>query len=169
MCEALFGIRRRRAIAILQKFAGYQTGRTCFVSRTDLINQLRVLASSGSFTAEQSRKERLGAQLDELHRHRSAKRVIIPQLPESDLHARPALPIGVYVEEGTMKVQFETVEQLLQRLYAVAVAAADDFDVFCSFVEPATHRKGRSLGDSRERSSPATTSPITPNPGMDPS
>src|SRR6185369_1488001 len=76
--ERLFGLRRRRAIELLHRFGGYQTGRTFLVDRGRLIDHLRRLADGEEFQRESRRKERLDHIVVQLRRQQSAARVKIP-------------------------------------------------------------------------------------------
>src|SRR3954464_14256666 len=80
--ERLFGLRRRRAIELLHRFGGYQTGRTFLIDRHRLIDQLRRLAEGEDFQAENRRKERLDQKVDRLRRNHIAARVSIPVQPD---------------------------------------------------------------------------------------
>src|SRR5215208_5157623 len=99
-CERLFCIRRRRAIDLMQSIGGYQCGRTCLVNRDDLLHWLEQAQSDSRFRAEQQRKQRVTAQLDELHRHRAAARIRIPVPPESSRAVVPELPGGITLRAG---------------------------------------------------------------------
>lgn len=133
-CERLFGIRRRRAITLLEMFGGYQAGRTYLVSRTDLIDQLRAFITDPAFKREQARKRRLTSSLDELHRRRAATQIRIPVAPIRAGHQR-SLPDGIVAASGILSITYWTTEHLLGRLYALAIWAADDYDAFCAVVE----------------------------------
>ena len=138
ICERLFGIRRRRAITLLEMFGGYQVGRTYLVNRTDLIDQLRTLVTGPVFERERSRKRKLTSSLDELHRRRAAAHVRIPVAPIGTDRG-PGLPDGIVMAPGILSVAYITTEHLLSRLFALAVWAADDYDSFCAVMEPTRH------------------------------
>jgi hypothetical protein len=76
--ESLFGLRRRRAIELLHRLGGYQTGKTFLVDRHLLIGNLRRLAAGEEFDRESRRKERLGGAIDQLRRYNAGARVSIP-------------------------------------------------------------------------------------------
>jgi len=129
-CERLFGVRRRRAIELMHFFGGYKAGNTVLLDRQNLIQQLEVLESGPLVEHERQRKARLTEQLDTLHRHRAAASVLIrvPPVPKD------SLPGGVGFSAGRMTLEFGSVQDLLAKLYALAQAAAADFDLFRTVV-----------------------------------
>jgi hypothetical protein len=46
ICELLFGVRRRRAVELMQRFGGYRTGNTIVLDRAELIHSLERLQGS---------------------------------------------------------------------------------------------------------------------------
>jgi hypothetical protein len=130
--ERLFGVRRRRAIQLLHYFDGYQSGRTFLIDRIRLIEQLVPLEASAEFAIEQRRRTRLVESLEKLRRSRAGARVSIPVEPT---HNGTLLPAGVHLDCGTLRVSFDGVSDLLGKLYAVAQAAAADFEVFRAAAE----------------------------------
>jgi hypothetical protein len=133
--ERLFGVRRRRAIQLLHYFNGYQSGRTFLIDRISLIEQLAPLEASADFALEHRRRQRLVESLESLRRARVGARVVIPV----DL-AKPSacgLPAGVQLDRGQLCVRFDDACDLLAKLYAVAQAAATDFESFCAAADGA--------------------------------
>ena len=47
----------------------------------------------------------------------------------------PELPVGVHVRDRELAIEYNSVEQLLQRLYELSQAAARDFEGFITVVE----------------------------------
>ena len=130
MCERLFGLRRRRTIELIQHFGGYRSANSLLVDRLALIEQLETIKASPEVAAERQRKERLEQRLVALSRYRRATQVRIPVTPAAERSRLPELPAGVALETGRLLVEFSRTEDLLQRLYAVAQAAANDFEAF---------------------------------------
>ena len=135
MCESLFGVSRRRAITLMQHFGGYRSGNTVLVDRLDLIAKLEDLWASPQSLGERKRKARLADRLESLCRARKAASVLIPVAPQERTRRLPDLPEGVAVGDGRLTVEFNSTEQLLQRLFDVAQAAANDFDAFQALME----------------------------------
>jgi len=133
--ESLFGLRRRRAIELLHRFGGYQTGRTFLIDRRLLIEHLQHLGEGEEFESESRRKQRLGEAVDELRRGQAAAGVRIPVRSECARRLSD-LPVGVVLEAGHLGVDFSGAEDLLAKLYELSQAAAQDFDRFRAAAEP---------------------------------
>jgi hypothetical protein len=133
--ERVFGVRRRRAIQLLHHFGGFQAGRTFLIDRLALLRQLEPLEESAEFALEQQRRQRLIDFLERLRRSRAAAAVIIPVAPAQNGNL---LPDGVELDCGTLRVEFAEVRDLLSKLYAIAQAAATDFEAFRAAAEKAS-------------------------------
>src|SRR4051794_21891919 len=81
VCERIFGVRRRRAVQLMHRFGGYQSGNTILLDRAALIRRLEELESTSEVGRERQRKARLSEKLDGLHRYRAAASVSIPVVP----------------------------------------------------------------------------------------
>jgi hypothetical protein len=132
ICERIFGVRRRRAVELMHRFGGYQSGNTILLDRVNLIRQLEALGLTGDFGREQHRKARLAEKLDSLHQHRTALSVRIPVVPV----ATGILPDGIAFSDGRMTVEFAGVEELLSKLYSLSQAASRNFEAFRSAIDP---------------------------------
>ncbi len=130
--ERLFGVRRRRAIQLMHYFGAYQSGRTCLIDRLGLIEQLLPLEASAEFALEQRRRQRLVDSLERLRRSRVGAHVSIRIARASN---NMALPAGVQLDSGTLRVDFDNVQDLLAKLYQLSQAAAADFEAFRAAVE----------------------------------
>ncbi len=138
--ERLFGLRRRQAIELLHRFGGYQAGRTFLVDRRVLIDHLRRLAEGEEFDRESRRKEKLGQAVDQLRRQRTAESIRIPVQPHVFSQKVAGLPETIVIEPGHLHVKFNGTEDLLAKLYQIAVAASNDFSFFCSATESVSQR-----------------------------
>src|SRR4051812_3761353 len=138
MCERLFCVRRRRAITLMQELGACQSGHTLLVERAAMIRRLEAIEEGQEFERERHRKRRLRDSLDALHRHRAAAKVVIPVLPPELRKHLPELPAGISVRDRELAIEYNNVEQLLQRLYELSQAAAADFDAFITVVEAPT-------------------------------
>ena len=63
VCESVFGVRRRRAIDLMQRFGGYQAGNTVLIDRTVLITQLQGMLNNPEVHGERQRKQRFSEHL----------------------------------------------------------------------------------------------------------
>ena len=130
VCERLFRLRRRRAIDLIRCFGGYQAGRTFLVDRPKLVAQLEQTRDSPDFKMEWRRKERLADKLDVIRRLQTGARVAIAVEPETLCQRLPDLPAGVSLSAGALHIQFQSPEELLSQLFALAQAIANDYEAF---------------------------------------
>ena len=130
MVERIFRVRRRRALQLMQYFGGWQAGQVCLVDRLALLQQLEPLQDSMEFAMEQRRRQRLLETLEQIRRHRTASRVVLPVAADANLRTLLDLPPGVRLRPGSLTVEFGQAEDLLARLFELAQAAARDFDGF---------------------------------------
>jgi hypothetical protein len=130
VCERLFHLRRRRAIDLIRCFGGYQAGRTFLLDRPMLIAQLEQIRDSSDFKLEWRRKERLAERLDAIRRLQAGERVAIAVAPETLSQRLPDLPDGVGLSPGALHILFQSPEELLSKLFALAQAIANDYAAF---------------------------------------
>ena len=130
VCERLFRLRRRRAIDLMRFFGGYQSGRTFLIDRPKLLVQLEQIRDSADFKMEWRRKERLSERLEAIRRLQTGARVAISVAPEVLSQRLPDLPAGVGLTPGALHIQFQSPEELLSKLFALAQAIANDYEAF---------------------------------------
>ena len=130
VCEKLFRLRRRRAIDLIRIFGGYQAGRTFLLDRSRFIAQLEQMRDSPDFKMEWHRKERLAERLEAIRRLQAGARVEIPVKQEVLSQRLPGLPAGIGLGSGELHVQFQSPEELLSKLFALAQAIANDYEAF---------------------------------------
>ena len=126
--ERLFHVRRRRAIALMHHFGGFQTGRTFLIDRRQLIAELECALASPDYAFEFRRKQRLAESIEKLERHRAGARV---RIPVTSPVPGTSLPPDVHLEAGRLTVDFATPEDLLAKLYLLMQNMADDFEGIC--------------------------------------
>jgi len=130
VCERLFRLRRRRAIDLMRAFGGYQAGRTFLIDRPKLAAQLEQIHASPDFKMEWQRKQRLAERLEAIRRLQTGARVSIPVAAEVLSQRLPDLPPGVGLSPGELHIRFESPEELLSKLFALAQAIANDYEAF---------------------------------------
>src|SRR5271165_5005341 len=130
VCERLFRLRRRRAIDLISGFGGFQAGRTFLLDRPSLVAQLEQIRDSPDFKMESRRKERLAERLDAIRRLQAGARVAIAVQPEILRRRLPDLPAGVGLTPGELHIRFQSSEELLSKLFALAQAIANDYEAF---------------------------------------
>jgi hypothetical protein len=128
--QRLFGVRRRRAIQFMHELDGYQAGHSFLVDRLRLIAQLEVLQNGDSFHQENRRRMKLEETAEQARRHAVAARVKIHLEPDTWKTRMHALPAGIQLEPGSLKVEFRDPQELLQMLFALSQAIANDFEEF---------------------------------------
>lgn len=133
--ERLFGLRRRRAIQLLDSFGGYRAGRTFLVDRRVLIDHLRRLAEGEEFQFESRRKERLDQAVDQPRRQRVAKSVRIPVQTDVLGQKVAGLSEEIALQPGHLHIQFSSTVDLLTKLYQLSQAASNDFSLFRAATE----------------------------------
>ena len=143
VCERLFGLRRRRAIDLIRGFGGYQAGRTFLMDRPKLIERLEQIRDSPDFKMEWRRKERLTERLDAMRRLQAGARVAIAVEPETLSQRLPDLPEGVGLSPGALHIQFQSPEELLSKLFALAQAITNDYEAFEKRTSREADRVGR--------------------------
>lgn len=127
--EAIFGVRRRRAIELLHRFGGYQAGKTFLIERASLLRQLETIESSGEFRQERTRRRRVSEDLERAKAALRARAVAIP-VPQQTA----GLPNGAELRPGELRIHFSGTEDLLRQLLELAMVIQDDverFDEMC--------------------------------------
>jgi hypothetical protein len=131
--EILFGLRRRQAIALCHRFGGYQIGKTFLVPREAVVRFLRHPQRWSAAAVERARFDIVGRALGEARRELNQRRIVIP-VPTETFHAEfSGLPAGIQFQPGTLTVAFGNPPELLEKLFALAQALANDYDTFVSW------------------------------------
>ena len=128
--ERLFGLRRRQAIELMNRFGGYQAGRTFLIGRDQLIFQLDSVAACGEYRQEAGRRERLAASMEKFQRTRQTEAVRIPVSVEVFSSRMQTLGAGVLLRPGKLEIEFAGPEDLLCKLFSLAQAVANDYAGF---------------------------------------
>ena len=128
--QRLFGFRRRRAIQFMHELDGYQAGHSFLVDRLRLIAQLEVLQNSDGFHQENRRRMKLEETAEQARRHAVTARVKIHLEPDTWKTRMQSLPAGIRLEPGSLGVEFRDPQELLQKLFALSQAIANDFEEF---------------------------------------
>jgi hypothetical protein len=128
--QRLFQFQRRRAIQFMHAQDGYQAGHSFLVDRMRLIARLEVLQSGDVFHQESRRRIRLEETIDQVRRHAVAFQVKIPVEPAVWNSRINALPAGIRLEPGSLSVEFRNPQELLQLLFTLSQAIANDFECF---------------------------------------
>jgi hypothetical protein len=104
--EKVLRIERRTAIRLMNRFGGFQTGKTFLIDRVRLIEQL-----------EQLRKVRVD---------------VAPDVRDRRMKD---LPAGIHLKPGELRIEFYGAEDLLRHLFELSQAMVNDFGRFQAAVE----------------------------------
>lgn len=126
--ERLFGLSRRQSIRIMHQFGGYQIGRTFLIHRGQMIAALEGVLRGERLPAFVARKRRVWRDLETERTRVKAQAVEIPGVDAQRPAALRNLPLGVRLEPGELRIQFDQPVDLLQKLYALAQALASDYE-----------------------------------------
>ena len=128
--ERLFGLRRRQAIDLMNRFGGYQAGRTFLITRDQLLAQLDAIAAGNEYQHEAARRERVAASIDTIQRTRQSEAVRIRISAEVFGNRLRTLPPDVRLRSGKLEIEFSGLEDLLRKLFELAQAVANDYASF---------------------------------------
>jgi hypothetical protein len=129
--EQIFGVARRRAQQILAPCITQHIGGTGIADRTQFIEYLRRTASGDAASYERQRRRRLARTINQLRTSWLQQPRVPVEAPISVINQQLSnLPPGVEVSPGQVLVRFETAEEALQKLLALALAIGNDYASF---------------------------------------
>jgi hypothetical protein len=133
--EKLFGLRRRRAIALLHQMGATYVGKNLAIERSALRRFLEQPRRQDAQQEEQARAARVATRLAQLRREQHARQVSIP-LPAAARLAFAGLPAGIDLQRRQLTIAFETPRELLEKLVALAQALMNDYETFEAQLAP---------------------------------
>jgi hypothetical protein len=119
----------------MQHFGGYKVGQTFLLDREKLIARLEALQTSDAFDREQQRKTRILEELERARRRAPARKVRIAVAPDVQERVIDDLPAGIHLRPGELRIEFFGTEDLLQHLFELSQAIANDYARFEALVE----------------------------------
>jgi hypothetical protein len=125
--EGLFRIRRRQAIVLLHRFAGYQVGRTFVVPREAVIEFLQKILAGGSLEQAEAKKKHVIEFLGEARQGLQLPSILLPDTKLSDI-TFDGLPLGIRLQPDELTIHFQDATDLLQKLLSLSQALANDFE-----------------------------------------
>ena len=128
--EMLFGVRRRQAIQLLGHFGGYQIGKAFLVPREAVVGFLRDPRRRIAAELEKGRFERVSSALGQARQELHQRRIPIAVPPEALRLEISGLPEGIRLETGQLTVHFGRPVELLEKLFALSQALANDYESF---------------------------------------
>jgi hypothetical protein len=136
--EFLLGVGRRRAQQIMAPSITHRVGANGLADRDAFIAHLRRLADGQDAYYERQRRRKVGEILSQLQKDRRERPRLLVEAPLQVLVQEfENLPEGVLLEPGQITVTFDHPQQALEKLLALAMAIANDFDRFERQVRPA--------------------------------
>ena len=118
-----------------------RVGPNGLADRQAVIDRLQQMAA-GEAGYEYRRRKKVAVVLDRLIRERVEQPQLLVSVPLEILSQRlQNLPPGVTLLPGRIVVEFEQPEQALQKLLALAIAAANDIDTFNRAIEKPESQK----------------------------
>lgn len=126
---SLLGVTPRHARRILGRLFEQPAGRGFVLLRSELVERLQALQADPDHQFEIQRRGRVSDELAAVRRDLKARQIPIASLPY-----RPSgladLPPGVVLEHGRLEIRFDSPEELLTHLLALAQAMSEDFERF---------------------------------------
>jgi len=119
---------RRRAQQILQPLLTRQAGRNGLAPKNSVIEHLRRLAAGEPAYYERQRRRRFSEALDRFREEAQKQPRVLVEAPTSIVNQEFAdLPSGVHLSPGRIIIEgFQTPEQAMQKLLALAMAMGND-------------------------------------------
>ena len=133
--ERIFQVKDRRARTLMARFAGVQVGSAWTVDRLALIAALEQIQQGEPFLWEQRRRQRIATVYEQALREHPARQVQIPVPRQTFSQTAHALPEGVTLRSGELRVVFAGAEDLAVKLFGLSQAMANDWDAFVELAE----------------------------------
>ncbi|MCI0723508.1 MAG: hypothetical protein L0338_31770 [Acidobacteria bacterium] len=128
--ERLFGLRRRQSISLMHRLGGYQIGKTFLVDRDVLLQFLRDPQRRRVADGEADRFRSVGELLAQTQQELHFRRIAIPATPRVFHLELEGLPEGIDLAPGELRIRFQHPQQLLEKLFALSQALANDYEMF---------------------------------------
>lgn len=133
--EFLLGVSRRRAQQIMAPCVVERVGRSGLAGRDTLIAHLQRLVEGEEAVYEIGRRRKVARVIECLRQERIENPQLLVEAPVSVMNQELTnLPSGVRLEPGRISVEFESPQQGLEKLLALAMAIRNDFGAFESRV-----------------------------------
>ena len=131
MVQEFLRIGPRRAQQILQSCLTGKVGTSGVATREAFLSHLKTLASGDDSFYEQRRRRRFAQTLSDWRQKRLEQPQVLVEAPASVMDQELAtLPLGVELGPGVVVVRFNTSQEALEKLLALAMAIGRDFTEF---------------------------------------
>ncbi len=128
--EALFGVRRRRAVALLHRCGARKKKSALVATRESVRALLAETRAGGTFEELAEQKHRVEAFLGEARVGRTLPSIRIPEPARLSDLTIAGLPPGIQLGPGRLTVRFGRAEELIEKLFTLAQALANDYASF---------------------------------------
>jgi hypothetical protein len=129
--EFLLGVGRRRAQQIMAPCITDRVGSNGLADREELIARLQRLAEGDDGYYERRRRLKVAGVLEQLHKERLETPQLLVEAPVRVAAIEfEELPPGVSVARGRIMVEFDSPQQALEKLLALAMAISNNFERF---------------------------------------
>ena len=128
--ERLFGVRRRQAILLMHRMGGYQAGKTFLVDRQTLLRFVREPLREVVAEVEARRFASLLETLGRAKEERHFRRIPVPVTARVFPVEFGGLPEGIEFEPRQLRIRFDHPHELLEKLFALSQALANDYETF---------------------------------------
>ena len=128
--ESLFGVRRRRAIALLHRCGAHRKGRGLVAKRDSVLAFLAETRAGGTVEELAEQKQRVQAFLSEARLGLTLPSIRIPEPARLSDLTIAGLPPGIQLGPGQLTVTFGQAEELIEKLFTLAQALANDYASF---------------------------------------
>ena len=128
--ERLFGLRRRQAIELLRRCGGYQVGKTFLVLRETMVQFLNEPVTAAKVAVCFAQKRRVVDSLTEAWPQQSAPKITLPVSSKVLAQTFSDLPGGIELASGQLKITFTAPVELLEKLFTLSQALANDYESF---------------------------------------
>ena len=137
--ESLLGVGRRRAQQLLARLPCRRVGTSVVAARDETIAYLRLIAAGEGTHYEQRRQQKLWEHLESVRREWTQQAPVLVEVSRQqvrgiEVHDFAALPEGVELAPGTITVRFDSPEEALRKLMALAMAIGQNRTAFESRV-----------------------------------
>ena len=123
----LLGVGPRRAQQIMEGCVTERVGTSSLADRLLLCDHLRQLAAGEAGLQEHRRRRRVAVAIEEMRHDWLTQPKVLVEAPVAIVNQRwEDLPDGIELEPGRITVRFDTPQQALERLLALAMAIGSD-------------------------------------------
>jgi hypothetical protein len=135
--ELVLSVGRRRAQQILRPLVRDTIGKSGLAKRDEVVDHLRGVAAGNAAYYEMRRRERLRSILDQVRQAATQPRILVEASASIVRQEFENLPSGVELSPGRIVVEgFQTAEEALQKLLALAMAVGNDPGAFEKKIAP---------------------------------